>query len=128
MPSSSRKKVFVSFDYDNDKFLKDSLIGQSKLEQSPFQVYDCSLREAIKENDWEVKAKKKIEQADLVIVMLGAYTHKSPGVLKEIAIAKSLKKKVIQLIGYKDQKCPRIKGAGYLYQWKWENLKKVLES
>jgi hypothetical protein len=128
MPSSAQKKVFVSFDYDNDKFLKDSLIGQSKLDRSPFEVHDCSLKEVTKEIGWEEKARKKIEQADLVIVMLGAYTHKSPGVLKEIAIAKALKKKVIQLIGYKDQKCPRIKGAGYLYQWKWENLKKILES
>ncbi len=128
MSSSARKKVFISFDFDNDKFLKESLIGQSRLDQSPFEVYDYSLKEASKEKEWEEKARKKIEQADLVIVMLGAYTHKSPGVLKEIAIAKALKKKVIQLIGYKDQKCPRIKGAGYLYQWRWENLKKVLES
>jgi len=126
MPSS-RKKVFISFDFDNDKCLKDSLIGQSKLEHSPFEVHDCSLREASKEEAWEEKARKKIEQADLVIVMLGSYTHKSPGVLKEIAIAKALKKKVVQLIGYKDSKCPRIKGAGYLYHWNWDNLKKVLD-
>jgi hypothetical protein len=126
MPSSTRKKVFISFDFDNDKFLKDSFIGQCKLEQSPFEVTDYSLKEASKEKEWEEKARKKIEQADLVIVMLGNYTHKAPGVLKEIAIAKELKKKVIQLIGYKDGKYKRIKGAGYLYHWKWENLKKVL--
>jgi hypothetical protein len=127
MPSSTRKKVFISFDFDNDKSLKDFFIGQCKLEQSPFEVMDYSLKEASKEKEWEEKARKKIERADLVIVLLGAQTYKSPGVLKEIAIAKALKKKIIQLIGYKDIKYHRIKGAGYLYKWKWENLKKVLD-
>ena len=126
MPSSTRKKVFVSFDFDNDKFLKDSFIGQCKLAQSPFEVMDCSLKEAKKEKEWAEKARKKIEQADLVIVILGPQTHKSPGVLREIAIAKELKKKVIQLIGYKDGTYQRIKGAGSLYHWKWETLKKIL--
>lgn len=127
MPSTTRKKVFISFDFDNDKRLKDSLIGQSKLEHSPFDVYDCSLKEASKEKEWEEKARKKIEQADLVIVMLGPSTHKASGVLKEIEIAKSLHKKIIQLIGYKECNYQRIKGAGYLYHWNWENLKKVLD-
>jgi hypothetical protein len=127
MPSETRKKVFISFDFDNDKSLKDFLIGQSKLEHSPFEVIDYSLKEASKEKDWEEKARKKIEKADLVIVMLGNATHKAPGVLKEIAIAQSLKKKIIQLIGYKECKYQRIKGAGYLYHWNWENLKKVLD-
>lgn len=126
MPLSTRKKVFVSFDFDNDKFLKESFIGQCKLDQSPFEVMDYSLKEASKEKDWADKARKKIEQADLVIVMLGPTTHQSPGVLKEIAIAKALKKKIIQIIGYKDVKYQRIKGAGKLYHWKWENLKKIL--
>ncbi|HSZ72126.1 MAG TPA: TIR domain-containing protein [Cytophagaceae bacterium] len=124
---SARKKVFVSFDFDNDKLLKDFLIGQSRLEHSPFEVYDYSLKEASKEKEWEVKARNKIERADLVIVMLGEHTHKSPGVLKEVAIARSLHKKIIQVIGHKHSKYQRIKGAGYLYQWNWENLQKVLE-
>ena len=127
MPLSTRKKVFISFDFDNDKFLKDSFIGQCKLNQSPFEVIDYSLKEASKEKEWEEKARKKIEQADLIIVMLGTETHKASGVLKEIAIAKTLKKKVIQLIGHKDGQYKRIKGAGHLYHWKWENLKKVLD-
>jgi hypothetical protein len=127
MPSETRKKNFISFDFDNDKSLKDFLIGQSKLEQSPFEVLDYSLKESSKEKEWEEKARKKIEKVDLVIVMLGPSTHKSSGVLKEIAIAKALKKKIIQLIGYKKANYQRIKGAGYLYHWNWENLKKVLE-
>ena len=40
----TKKKVFVSFDFDNDKVLKDFLIGQAKLEDSPFEVADHSLK------------------------------------------------------------------------------------
>jgi hypothetical protein len=31
----AKTQVFVSFDYDNDSFLKEALIGQSRLEGSP---------------------------------------------------------------------------------------------
>lgn len=33
----AKKKVFVSFDFDNDKTLKDFIIGQAKLADSPFE-------------------------------------------------------------------------------------------
>jgi hypothetical protein len=42
----AKKKVFVSFDYDNDKPLKEFIIGQAKLADSPFEVIDFSLKEA----------------------------------------------------------------------------------
>jgi tRNA U34 5-carboxymethylaminomethyl modifying GTPase MnmE/TrmE len=119
--------VFVSFDFDNDKVLKEGLIGQSKIKESPFEVFDCSLKEAEPEQGWEEKAKQKIKEADLVIVMLGERTHKAQGVLKEVQIARSLNKKIIQLIGHKNTPYQRIKGAGCLYHWNWENLKKVLQ-
>jgi hypothetical protein len=32
----AKKKVLVSFDFDNDRALKDFIIGQSKLPDSPF--------------------------------------------------------------------------------------------
>lgn len=121
-----KKKVFVSFDFDNDKIIKDFLIGQSKLEDSPFVVTDVSLKEAAPEKDWEDKAKAKIKSADIVIVMVGPNTHKAPGVLKEVKMANELKKKVIQIIGYKDGNYTRVEGAGILYSWNWDNLKKLL--
>ena len=41
----AKKKVFVSFDFDNDKTLKEFLIGQAKLADSPFEVSDHSLKD-----------------------------------------------------------------------------------
>ena len=42
----AKKKVFVSFDLDNDMILKEFIIGQAKLADSPFEVTDVSLQEA----------------------------------------------------------------------------------
>jgi len=39
-----KKRVFVSFDFDNDKVLKDFIIGQARLPDSPFEVIDHSLK------------------------------------------------------------------------------------
>ena len=41
-----KPRVFVSFDFDNDKKLYDFIIGQSKLEDSPFDVANWSMKEA----------------------------------------------------------------------------------
>ena len=49
----AKKRVFISFDFDNDKKLKDFIIGQSKLPDSPFEVMDHSLKEAAPEKEWE---------------------------------------------------------------------------
>lgn len=120
------KKVFISFDFDEDKALKDLLIGQSKNPAFPFEVIDSSLVEAAPEKGWEKKAEEKISRADLVIVLVGARTHQAHGVLKEVALARKLKKKIVQLIGHKNGKYKRVPHAGVLYSWTWDNLKKLL--
>ena len=123
---ANKKKVFVSFDFDNDEILKTFLIGQSKNPDSPFEVTDGSLKEAAPEKDWEDKARAKIKAADVVIVMVGPKTYKASGVLKEVKMANDAKKDIFQIIGYKDGNYTRVEGAGVLYSWNWENLKKLL--
>lgn len=123
---ATKKKVFVSFDFDNDKVIKDFLIGQSKLSDSPFEVIDGSLKEAAPERDWEDKARAKIKAADVVIVMVGPRTYNASGVLREVKMANEAGKDIFQIIGYKDGDYKRVDGAGVLYQWNWENLKKLL--
>jgi len=121
-----RKRIFISFDFDKDRSLKDLLIGQSKHPESPFDVFDHSLKESAPEKGWEEKARQKIGLADEVIVLLGSSTHRAPGVLKEIKIARELGKKIVQMIGHKDRAHKRVPGGGVLYRWTWDNLKKIL--
>jgi len=122
----TKKRVFISFEHDTDKALKDLLIGQSCNEICPFEAFDGSLKEAAPESEWEDKAEERIKRADVVIVLLGPSTHLASGVAKEIAMARKLKKQIVQIIGYKNGKYKRIPGAGRLYRWTWDNLKKVL--
>jgi len=123
---TNRKKVYICFDYDQDKALKDLLVGQSCNKGSPFEIIDGSLHEAAPDKEWAEKARTRIKLADTVIVLLGHSTYRAPGVLKEVKIARELGKKVIQLVGYKDHKYTRVPQAGVLYCWTWDNLVKIL--
>lgn len=123
-----KAKVFISFDYDNDRSLKDLLVGQAKNEDSPFEISDWSLKEAAPEEDWEERAEEKIKRVNILCVIAGEKTYKANGVLKEIAIADSLNSedcsiKKFQLIGYSHKECPYVEGAGRRISWTWDNLK-----
>ncbi len=123
----AKKKVFVSFDFDNDKALKDFIIGQAKLDDSPFEVSDFSLKEAAPEQQWLDKARAAISRSEVFIVMLGSKTKKAPGVLKEVKLANELKKTKFQIIGYKEgTEDWAVPEAGRVYRWNWDNLKKLL--
>ena len=123
--AGSKPRVYVSFDFDNDKALRDFIVGQAKLPDSPFEIANWSLKEAAPERDWETLARDRIARVDMVIVMVGPKTHKAPGVLKEVAIARNLGKPIYQIIGYRDRNYTAVPNAGRLYSWNWENLKKL---
>lgn len=124
----AKKKVFVSFDFDNDKVLKDFIIGQAKLEDSPFEVTDVSLKEEAPVKTWLDKARAAISRCDVFIVMLGSKTRNASGVLKEVTVANDLKKVKFQVIGYTDgSETWAVPNAGSVYRWNWENLKKLLK-
>lgn len=122
----ARKKVFVSFDFDNDRILKEFIIGQAKLPDSPFEVIDASLKEAAPMTTWEDKARAAIKRSDIVIVMVGPATSRAPGVLKEVAMARQEGIRIVQVIGYKDASPTAVPNAGTLYRWNWQNLKLLL--
>ncbi len=123
----TKKRVFVSFDFDNDKALRDFMIGQARLPDSPFEVIDHSLKEAQPEKHWETKARMAINRAEVFMVLLGPTTTRASGVLKEVSIASDLGKPRFQIIrhqhGTSDWAVP---GAGRRYRWSWQNLKRLL--
>lgn len=123
----AKKKVFISFDFDNDKTLKEAMIGQAKLPDFPFEISDFSLKEATPEKDWLDKARAAIARSEVFMVILGPKTKKATGVLKEVKLANELKKPNFQIIGYKDgSEDWGVPDAGHVYRWNWDNLKKLL--
>ena len=121
----AKKRVFVSFDFDNDKALKDFIIGQSRNPDSPFEVADWSMKERTLRLSWEDEARERINRSDVVIVMVGKTTYKAPGVLKEVKMAREAGKAIYQIIGYRDSKPTPVPDGGLLRRWNWDNLKKL---
>ena len=113
----AKKRVLVSFDFDNDKTLKDFIIGQAKLPDSPFEVADHSLKEAQPQRDWQAKARAAISRSEVFIVMLGPHTKSASGVLKEVKMANDLEKRRFQVIGYTyGSETWAVPGAGRTYR------------
>lgn len=121
-----KKRVFVSFDFDHDKVLKDFIVGQARNKDSPFEVADWSMKEAAPEAHWEDDARRRINRCEVVIVMVGRFTHKAPGVLKEVRMAREAAKPICQIIGHPGTQPIRVPNAGRLLRWNWENLKRIL--
>lgn len=126
MARRKKKRVYVSFDYDRDKGLKGFIQGQASNPETPFQIVDWSLKEAAPERNWKKKARERIKRSDLVMVVAGPKTRSAPGVRDEVTMAREEGVPVVQMIGYKKKKCPRVANAGRRYRWTYENLKKLL--
>ena len=122
----AKKRAFFSFDFDEDQNLKHHMVGQMKLPDSPFEAADWSMKEAAPQRNWEQEAEARIRRSDVVVVLVGPMTHKAPGVLKEVAIARRLKKPIVQIIGYRDASPTAVPNAGRLLRWTWDNMSNVL--
>lgn len=121
----AKTRVFISFDYDNDRELKEGLVGQSRLADSPFSIANWSLQEAAPQLQWEREAESRLRQSDLMIVILGYNTHQAPGVLKEVGMAVRNRVRVLQLKP-QNRNCRPVANAGPVIDWTWENLKRQL--
>ena len=124
----ARKKVFVSYDFDNDATLKMLLVGQAKHEDTPFDIWDSSVKAHI-DGDWEAKVKTKIKGVDIVCVLCSTTTHTAKGVGIELKIAKEVGASYFLLQGYKDKTCTKPTTAASsdkMYNWTWDNLKNLI--
>jgi hypothetical protein len=84
----SDPRVFISFDFDNNKADKDLFAGQAKNSKTPFSIEDWSSKEALPQKEWEEIIKSKVNKCNVLIVLVGKKSHSATGVLKEIGFAK----------------------------------------
>lgn len=124
----AKKRSFISFDYDNDSDLKTLLVGQAKNPDSPFEITDMSIKEAIAQN-WKDNARRRIKGCDVVIVICGEHTDTATGVSTELKIAQEENIPYFLLWGRSDEKCVKPKAAktsDKIYKWTWNNLKLLI--
>jgi hypothetical protein len=97
----AKTRVYISFDFDHDEDLKTLLVGQSKHEDSPFEIADWSIKEAVT-GDWKAKARQRIRAVDVVAVICGKHTDTATGVAAEVTIAQEEKIPYLLLAGRAD--------------------------
>ncbi|HEX5403732.1 MAG TPA: hypothetical protein VFX16_15680 [Pseudonocardiaceae bacterium] len=121
------KRVFISYDYDNDSFLKEALVGQSRLPDSPFTIADWSIKVA--SAGWKAEARRRIRACDIVVVMCGTQTHNAIGVATELTISQDEGITYFLLKGYAEKSCTKpttAKSSDKMYEWTWPNLKALI--
>lgn len=119
------KRVFVSFDFDNDQSLKNLLIGQARNKRTNFNLADWSLKEEQPMPAWESAARDRIKRSHIVRVLVGDQTYRASGVLKEVKMARDEGIRIVQVSSA--DKAVRVADAGTLYKWTWENLENLLK-
>lgn len=124
----AKQRIFISFDYDNDEDIKIMLAGQAKLEDSPFDFIDASVKEPLS-GDWKEKVKGRINNCDQVIVLCGTSTYTAKGVSAELEITQELDKPYFLLWGRSKKTCYKPTAAlssDKIYEWTWPNLKNLI--
>jgi hypothetical protein len=121
----AKKRVFISFDVDHDEGTKKMLALQAKLQDSPFDFIDASIKEPLT-GDWKEKVRRRMANIDLVIALCGEYTHTASGVSAEVSIAQERNVPYFLLAAYSDKNCTKptsAKTEDKVYKWTWDNLK-----
>lgn len=124
----NKKRVFISFDFDHDEGAKIMLTGQAKLEDSPFDFTDASVKEHLS-GDWIAKVRRRMDNVDVVIILCGEHTHTAAGVAEELSIAQESQKSYFHLAAYPNKQChypTTAKPDDKLYKWTWDNLKNLI--
>ncbi len=93
-----KKKIFISYDYDNDKHYKNLLLAWDANRLFDFSIKDHSADVSINStNASAIKSviSRYINEATYFLVIVGSKTHKSDWIQWEIGKAVELGKKIV---------------------------------
>lgn len=119
-------RIFVSFEFDKDNDLKNNFFQQAQT-LTHHRIKNASLKESYPNKGWQQKARKAIEECDVVIVLIGEDTHNAPGIKTELRIARRLKKPIFQV---RPQWRPftGVPSLGEPVPWKWKDINEKLDA
>lgn len=119
----SKKRAFVSFDYDNDVRYRDLLIGQSKNPISPIKIYDWSLRYAF-DSRWKTQCRDRIKRTHVLIQLIGKKTYEADGAVWEVKCAKEENIPVFGVYVNKSDKgrIPSSLNGSTTIEWTWAGI------
>src|SRR5258706_1592318 len=115
--SHGRPSVYVSFDIDDDVELYDRLRGQSG--NAGFTVSSGS-EAPVAAEIWDARLRRRIRDADQMIVICGEHSDASPCMSDEIRIAREERTPYFLLWGRREVVCTKPTGskdAEWRYSW-----------
>jgi len=129
----AKKKVFISYDYDNDKHYKNLLLAWNANKEFDFSLYDQSVDVSVDSTDAAAIKRvisTKINNSTYFLCIIGKHTHKSNWVAWEINKAVELKKKIVAVKTAKDNEAPsEILGVGaeWALSFTFESIKNAID-
>ena len=120
--SVNQARVYISFDIDHDRELYERLVAQAK--GAGFCVSGES-EPATSHDRWTERARRRIREADEVIIICGEHSESSHGMSAEIRIAQEEKTPYFLLWGRRGLLCTKPIGAKAtegMYKWTREIL------
>jgi hypothetical protein len=130
----AKKRVFISFDYDNDLRYKNMLLAWNNHDDFDFEFYDGSLKDAINStNAPYVKSKIKplIEKSSHVLCIIGKASGASAWINWEVQTGVDSKKKLIGVKLDKSYTSPPAvlnNNASLAMSYTFDAIKKALDS
>ena len=94
----AKKTVFISYDYDYDRHLKNLIVAWDKNGRFDFTFYDASVDVSVNSTEAAVIKRvisARIKRATRFLCIVGKHTHKSEWVTWEIKKAVELNRKLI---------------------------------
>jgi hypothetical protein len=125
---ATNNRIFIGFAVEDSKF-RDFLVGQAKLEKSPFTFVDMSVKEPWDEA-WKTKCRSKIKGCDGMIALVSKNTAAATGARWEVACAKEEKVPVLGIYTQADDKPASLPSefAGVkVVEWTWANIKAFID-
>lgn len=127
-----KKKVFISYDYDNDKHYKNLLLAWDKNKLFDFSIHDHSADVSV--NSTDASAIKRtisryINEATYFLIIVGKKTHKSDWVTWEVEKAFELKKKIIAVKTDRENTSPSALlgiGASWAMSFTYDSITKAI--
>lgn len=111
-----KKKVFISYDYSNDRHYKNMLLAWDENKEFDFSIYDQSVDVSVNSTDAAVIRRvisARINDSAYFLCLIGNKTHLSNWVDWEIRKAVELKKKIVAVKINSDNTTPTaITGIG----------------
>jgi hypothetical protein len=130
----AKKKIFISYDYDNDMKYKNMLLAWDANKEFDFSFYDTSVDVSIDSQDAAAIKRAistRINDSDYLLCIVGKHTSKSSWVTWEINKAVELKKKLMAVKIEANNTSPYAllgKGASWAMSFTFESIRDALKS